>query len=450
MRLNQDTFSFATDIHGNIQNLESFLHESKTRRSEYTFIGGDIAPKKGFVQLKGSKALLIDNTKRELPAKEAVRTGYFRIGKEDMTSEEYSTFISLFNKLCLDYGINGYGSTTDNERKHPVYTVEEIFFLDKFFKKMFSDFMKNNEIASYCVKHIVLNTGQIFWNWHDHVWNLFRKEKIFKTIHQRQFSAEQAQQLARIFYPNLKDPYQKIRNYSVEHSVSLEKIMRSFLQSIYPANKYELSPKNDISIEAQKAALEKILCEIAKYQTQTQSSVIMILGNDDCPELKTAMRTAESAGVITYLDSEVKRISDSLQVLGYSYIPEIPGTVDWWHTDEETIKDDLQKMRPDPSIAHTVFHIHVPPAGIGLSQAKIPLSAPAADWGSQSVATYVQQTQPELVLSGHLHESWRITGQTHGSIGKSFVINPGACEYTSRFVFGNLNEPEKYALTGST
>jgi len=45
--------------------------------------------------------------------------------------------------------------------------------------------------------------------------------------------------------------------------------------------------------------------------------------------------------------------------------------------------------------------------------------------GSRAIRAFIERHQPPLVLSGHIHESPRVSGSYRDAIGRTMAINPG-------------------------
>jgi hypothetical protein len=45
--------------------------------------------------------------------------------------------------------------------------------------------------------------------------------------------------------------------------------------------------------------------------------------------------------------------------------------------------------------------------------------------GSRAVRAWIERRQPSLVLSGHIHESPRVSGSWRDRLGDAEVVNPG-------------------------
>ena len=48
--------------------------------------------------------------------------------------------------------------------------------------------------------------------------------------------------------------------------------------------------------------------------------------------------------------------------------------------------------------------------------------------GSRALRRFIERHQPPLVLSGHIHESPRVSGGYRDQIGRTVVVNPGQFE----------------------
>ena len=59
--MNQETCSFITDYHGNLNNVDPFLRQSAERRVQHIILGGDVAPKKMGVALSDNLAVKVDD-----------------------------------------------------------------------------------------------------------------------------------------------------------------------------------------------------------------------------------------------------------------------------------------------------------------------------------------------------------------------------------------------------
>ena len=95
-----------------------------------------------------------------------------------------------------------------------------------------------------------------------------------------------------------------------------------------------------------------------------------------------------------------------------------------------TIEDDLMAIRAD---RRTIMAIHQPPAGLGLD-----VCLNGHKVGSEAVYNWIEREKPLCVLSGHIHESYQVTGEWKVKIGETVVIQPGQKEYKTTLVYIEL------------
>lgn len=88
-----------------------------------------------------------------------------------------------------------------------------------------------------------------------------------------------------------------------------------------------------------------------------------------------------------------------------------------------TIEDDLRKMYGGKN---TIYCIHQPPYKLGLDVIyKKDKNGKNKEIGSKSVYEWAQREKPLLILCGHAHESFDVTGKWKEKIGETIVIQPG-------------------------
>jgi hypothetical protein len=79
--------------------------------------------------------------------------------------------------------------------------------------------------------------------------------------------------------------------------------------------------------------------------------------------------------------------------------------------------DDLAALGP---AGETLFVLHSPPRGTHCDMVGATLHV-----GSRAIRAFIQRHQPPLVLSGHIHESPRVSSSYRDTIGRTVVVNPG-------------------------
>lgn len=169
---------------------------------------------------------------------------------------------------------------------------------------------------------------------------------------------------------------------------------------------------------------------------------LVMPGNDDEPFINEVL--ADSKCIENH-DGSVVEVGDYL-IAGYGWSNPTP-----WDTPREKPEDQIesdcrellaQVTRPD----RLVFNAHVPPHDSGLDMApelradfslvKTGGQPHMVPVGSTAVRRVVEETQPLLVLSGHIHESRGVA-----KIGDSVAINPGS-EYNVGRLLGALIDLE--------
>lgn len=89
-----------------------------------------------------------------------------------------------------------------------------------------------------------------------------------------------------------------------------------------------------------------------------------------------------------------------------------------------TIEEDLVNITATDK---TIMAFHQPPYGLGLD-----VCHDGRKTGSKAIFDWIKKTQPLCVLSGHIHESYDVTGIWKASIDKAIVIQPSQYLNASR------------------
>lgn len=182
--------------------------------------------------------------------------------------------------------------------------------------------------------------------------------------------------------------------------------------------------------------------------------IFAIMGNDDFIYTIKELRKAESIlDNFTLLNSEVAKISDSMYVAGYSYVPPTPFLYKDWEkkdlkkmlnteherlckmkgltsisgrlepttiNDYESIQEDLEKLIKKSEPKKTIYVIHAPPFNTCLDIVKS-----GEHVGSQAIRRFIKQYQPLITLHGHIHETVEMSNNFFESIDKTLCMSPG-------------------------
>jgi Icc-related predicted phosphoesterase len=85
-----------------------------------------------------------------------------------------------------------------------------------------------------------------------------------------------------------------------------------------------------------------------------------------------------------------------------------------------TIAEALDSLAARTAPAETVFVLHSPPHGT-----RCDMLGARAHVGSRAIRSFVDRRQPPLVLSGHIHESPRVSSSYRDTVGRTVAVNPG-------------------------
>jgi Icc-related predicted phosphoesterase len=204
-------------------------------------------------------------------------------------------------------------------------------------------------------------------------------------------------------------------------------------------------------LRRQRLFLQGFLVEFARRlrEASADTELMMLMGNDDwgsnhdCLEEQHGRLWHSLHGRVTSVDGR--------KVAGLSWVPITPfGIKDWerWEdgSDESPARLDgwvsrdgrIESFRFDPERraptiaealaelaaaappAETVFVLHSPPRGTNCD-----LTAARVHVGSRAIRAFLERHQPPLALSGHIHESARVSGSYRDAIGDTLTVNPG-------------------------
>ncbi len=204
-------------------------------------------------------------------------------------------------------------------------------------------------------------------------------------------------------------------------------------------------------VDRQRVFLEGFLVEFARRLREAVPDVelLLLMGNDDW---------AANHDVLERHDGELWRSMHArvatvhgVPVAGLSWVPITPFAIkDWerwedgadeaparlhgWLSGREGVREfRFEPERRSPTIAEalghlaglsspadTVYLLHSPPRDTSCD-----VIATRQHVGSRAIRAFVEAEQPRLVLSGHIHESPRVSGEWRDRLGGTPVVNPG-------------------------
>lgn len=218
----------------------------------------------------------------------------------------------------------------------------------------------------------------------------------------------------------------------------------------------DLLPKGSGILKAQKNFIKGFLKNFYIEAKADGIDVLAFFGNDDLYSRKKYFREYGS------LLDEIPYKKDGFEFTAYGYVPDYPyglktackrDSQDWamqgfyisrpvdvgpsgffpiedidqYFKEKGTIEEDLEKFKAD---SKTIVAIHCPPAISGLD-----VCSDGKRVGSKAVLNWIHDKQPLIVLCGHIHESYNISGQWCCNVGNAFVYQPGQLPDKTTMVF---------------
>jgi Icc-related predicted phosphoesterase len=204
-------------------------------------------------------------------------------------------------------------------------------------------------------------------------------------------------------------------------------------------------------LQRQRLFLEGFLVEFARRMREASPGLelLLMMGNDDWAANDEVL--ARHDGTLwRALHDRVLEV-DGVRVAGLSWVPITPfGIKDWerWDDGSEesparldgyvshggqlaphrfdparrspTIAEALESLATRARPAETVFALHSPPR-----DTRCDMIGARAHVGSRAIRSFIERHQPPLVLSGHIHESPRVSSSYRDAIGRTVAVNPG-------------------------
>jgi Icc-related predicted phosphoesterase len=204
-------------------------------------------------------------------------------------------------------------------------------------------------------------------------------------------------------------------------------------------------------IARQRVFLEGFLIEFARRvrDASPATRLLLLMGNDDWAANADVLER-EDEGLWTLLHERIVRVGP-VSVAGCSWVPITPFAMkDWerWDDGSEetparlegwvsrggglrpfrfdpasrapTITDALDTLALAGPARETIFVLHSPPRDTSCD-----MIGSRAHVGSRAIRNFLLRHAPPLTLSGHIHESPRISGSWRDRVGSTIVVNPG-------------------------
>jgi Icc-related predicted phosphoesterase len=224
-------------------------------------------------------------------------------------------------------------------------------------------------------------------------------------------------------------------------------------------------------IQRQRLFLEGFLVEFARRLREADGGIelLLLMGNDDWAANGDVLERHDG-DLWRPIHARAARV-DGVSVAGLSYVPITPfGIKDWERWDDggvetparldgfvshggrlaphafdagrrsPTIADALGELAALAPPAETVFVLHSPPR-----DTRCDMVGARTHVGSRAIRAFVERHQPPLVLSGHIHESPRVSASFRDSIGRTVTVNPG--QFGSSRLSGVWFDPARIEAT---
>ncbi len=230
-------------------------------------------------------------------------------------------------------------------------------------------------------------------------------------------------------------------------------------------------PDGAAGVRMHRLFLEGFLVEFARRlrERAPRTRLALLMGNDDCRSNHDVLERYD--GDLWHLLHERVIELDGVRVGGCSWVPitpfrlkdwerwedggpESPPRLEGWVSDgagarafafdaerrEPTIADSLAALAAAGDPARTLYVLHSPPRDTHCDVVQ-----GGHHVGSRAIRRFVEAYQPPLVLSGHIHESPRLSGAWRDRVGSTIVVNPG--QFGNRLVAGAWFDPARPGAT---
>lgn len=204
-------------------------------------------------------------------------------------------------------------------------------------------------------------------------------------------------------------------------------------------------------IQAQRLFLDGFLVEFARRLREAvpESELLLMMGNDDWAANLDCLERGHGR-LWQHLHERPVSI-DGTRIAGISWVPITPfGMKDWERWDDgaeespprldglasrsgamapvrfdpahraPTIADALAERGAEVAAGEAIWVCHSPPR-----DTRCDLTGAGRHVGSRALRAFVERCQPPLVLSGHIHESPRVSASWRDLIGRTAIVNPG-------------------------
>jgi len=164
-----------------------------------------------------------------------------------------------------------------------------------------------------------------------------------------------------------------------------------------------------------------------------ETTILTFFGNDDFHPLEPLLDGLAGRGVCVNLNGKVHREAGFV-FCGMNHVRD-------YLLAKPSLRDRLEALRsqltPD-EIGRSIWLVHNPPSDLGMD-----ICFDGCQVGSPNILRFIQQTQPLLGCSGHIHESpYQSGGRWAARVGRTLWLQPGQegqkLHYVSLEVMGGM------------
>jgi uncharacterized protein len=162
----------------------------------------------------------------------------------------------------------------------------------------------------------------------------------------------------------------------------------------------------DLTNRGRASAARRILADIQKFNPRIYAQV----GNMDFPEVEQLL---EAQGM--NIHARGMELDDGIGLMGVGYSNPTPFGTPGEVPDEQLAEWLAQAYKAVQHLPHLLLVAHNPPFDTPADKVGGSVSV-----GSHAVRKFIEDVQPEVCLTGHIHEA-----RAEANIGRTRVINPG-------------------------
>lgn len=452
-----NSFSFITDVHGNLDNIDLFLKQSKQRGVEHVIFGGDVMPKKKTNVTSDGQAVTTRITGSFPPEveigiladkkREAYRQGYMLFPTR-LSLSDLHNLVTLYEILRSSVSPSGSANLRPRLELQHIDTFEQHSreLLLKTLKTAAGNHIhkKIESITAAMSIHKTYTCEQLTQDFVNHLkYEYLCMNGLIRDIEKRNQLFFGQAEVADSSWKDISERIWEQRSLGI-----FDHLAKLLLGAMPPFTQWENEWRNldQYALKKQRIFLRDLFKKIQQFRSGFRGTVSLILGNDDHHGLVGDLEVADREKLLIHASNRVVPLGDTIDMLGFSYVPPAYASYDAWYRSEETIERELEKLHEQVRFGiQFIANIHCPPSETALCRAIVP-GMEQTDFGSTGVRHFIENHQPAIGLFGHIHESYKVTGRVQDHIKSSVLYNPGASEYKPRFIYGSVSTPESYSV----